>query len=356
MANLKDKIYQAFMKSSRLTATALMKRFGVSRQAIHRHLKALVREGKILKQGSSRRTTFYLLNTAEARRTLLGKPRRFQKRIRAKGASEDVLLNELKQQAGFLDPLSPEALGIFQYAFTEMVNNAIDHSESTFITVDVTVDAATASFVVKDTGIGVFRSIEEKLGLASELEAIEDLLKGKQTTMPERHSGEGIFFTSKAADRFELQSHRKKLVVDNGARDLFVKDVRFTKGTRVFFEMPTTSKRKLDDIFQEYTKESFTFDKTSVAVKLFESGESYVSRSQARRLLHALEQFREIVLDFKGVETVGQAFADEVFRVFQNRHPDIVIRYEHANENVTFMIRRAPRQEWRRSEDRFPES
>jgi hypothetical protein len=46
-----------------------------------------------------------------------------------------------------------------------------------------------------------------------------------------------------------------------------------------------------------------------------------------------------VVLDFKGVQTVGQAFADEVFRVWQKNHPAIRIEMRHAGENVQFMVR-----------------
>jgi len=43
--------------------------------------------------------------------------------------------------------------------------------------------------------------------------------------------------------------------------------------------------------------------------------EPHVSRSQAKRLLMGLEKFNTIILDFKGVVSVGQAFVDQVFRV-----------------------------------------
>jgi len=76
-------------------------------------------------------------------------------------------------------------------------------------------------------------------------------------------------------------------------------------------------------------------------VKLFRDRSAYISRSQAKRLLHALDRFKKIVLDFKGVSTVGQAFADEVFRVFAKAHPGIDIEPINATENVDFMIRRA---------------
>lgn len=44
---------------------------------------------------------------------------------------------------------------------------------------------------------------------------------------------------------------------------------------------------------------------------------------------------------FDSIKTVGQAFADEIFRVWKKNHPEIEIRYRNANENVEFMIRHA---------------
>lgn len=66
-----------------------------------------------------------------------------------------------------------------------------------------------------------------------------------------------------------------------------------------------------------------------------------VSRSQAKRVLARVEKFKEVILDFKGVAEVGQAFVDEIFRVFSQSHPEIHLFYVNANESIEWMIRRA---------------
>ena len=66
-----------------------------------------------------------------------------------------------------------------------------------------------------------------------------------------------------------------------------------------------------------------------------------MSRSQARRLVSGLERFREVVLDFRGVELVGQGFADEVFRVWARQHPEVALIPTAMNEAVAFMVERA---------------
>lgn len=334
-------ILRDFEKGLALTASDLTKKYKISRQAIHRHLSDLMIDGKILKQGSSKKTAFYILNTWRARKKIFKKIREFKKKVRAKGLSEDLLLQEVGSQAGLLEGLSKEARTNFDYAFTEMVNNAIDHSQTRFINVDVKVDLGMVWFCISDAGVGIFQNIKEKYKLEGEMAAIQDLLKGKQTTMPRRHTGEGIFFASKIADRFVIDSHKKRLTVDNNINDVFVEDIRFKKGTRVTYEMRADTRKKLDEVFRQFTGENFKFDKSQVKVSLFAGGELYISRSQAKRLLHALDRFNEVILDFANVPTIGQAFADEVFRVFKNIHPEIRIMPISCSENVDFMIKRA---------------
>jgi hypothetical protein len=185
----------------------------------------------------------------------------------------------------------------------------------------------------------VFHSIASKLQLADEETALVELLKGRTTTMREAHTGEGIFFTSRAADRFVLGSHRIQAEWNRARDDVFVSKRRFLEGTDVRFVVRRSATRRLEEVFAEFTPEEydFQFQKTKVFVNLLRR--DYVSRSEARRLVANLEKFREIVLDFRDVQSVGQGFADEVFRVFAHHYPSIVIRTENTNPVIDAMIR-----------------
>ena len=99
---------------------------------------------------------------------------------------------------------------------------------------------------------------------------------------------------------------------------------------------------RLVDIFAPYTHD-FAFDTTRAVVKLFQYGQSFVSRSEAKRLTQGLERFRQVILDFTGVTLVGQGFADEVFRVWARAHPDITLHAENMIPPVAFMVDRARR-------------
>jgi len=81
----------------------------------------------------------------------------------------------------------------------------------------------------------------------------------------------------------------------------------------VKLQIGRNSKKNLSTIFNQFAPEEYeySFQRTKVHVKLYLP--SFVSRSEARRLLTGLEKFSEIILDFKDVTKIGQGFADEIF-------------------------------------------
>jgi anti-sigma regulatory factor (Ser/Thr protein kinase)/uncharacterized protein (DUF1330 family) len=338
MLEMREKILGLAKKRKGFTTKEVLEVLGedYSRQYVSRVIGELVRKGELVKAGSTRGARYALPSKVEF----------FGEKLRRKYTNEGLEEHEVWDSFGsmsFLGHLPGNVKNILAYAFMEMVNNAIEHSESKWIEVEVGKVGERIKFVIRDLGVGVFRDVMKKKRLDGELAAIQDILKGKTTTKPRVHSGEGIFFTSKVADVLVLESYGYQLRVDNLVGDVFVKEIRpRVKGTRVSFEISVGSKKSLEKVFAEYQAEkgSYAFDKTEVRVKLYAMGTEYLSRSQARRVLTGLEKFRSIVLDFDQVETVGQAFADEVFRVFRSRHPGIKITPVHMNEVVEFMVGR----------------
>lgn len=313
---------------------------GFSRAYVNRFFQALVREGVLVRLGKANRTRYVAAaaaNIARSRKELL----HFKRVFKNAGLSEDRVLEQIKLETGIFLGLPDSVLGIADYAFTEMLNNAIEHSRSKTIAVEMNRDTQQIRFSVNDSGIGIFRNIMKKKRLANELEAIQDLLKGKQTTAPKAHSGEGIFFTSKAVDVFVIRGSHKKVIFDNSLDDIFIRDIPPIIGTKVECRILVNSRRNLTSIFKEYSGDEFEFSKTKVTVALYKLDTEFISRSQARRITSGLDSFRTIILDFKKVKTAGQAFADEIFRVWAKNHPRIRIESRNTNENIDFMINRA---------------
>ena len=67
------------------------------------------------------------------------------------------------------------------------------------------------------------------------------------------------------------------------------------------------------------------------------------TRSEAKRLLLNLDKFTEIELDMREVESVGQGFADEIFRVFATTHPEKIVRTMNASIAVDAMLKHVKR-------------
>ncbi len=303
---------------------------GLSPSRVNIQVRELVAGGYLVKRGSTRPTY------------ALGENRRFTRDYLRAGLAEDrVWYGDLLP---LLEQLPRNVLDIAHHGVTEMVNNAVDHSDAKKVSVRMEYSAGQLKFVVADDGVGIFRKITRALSLPDERLALLELSKGKLTTDPQRHSGEGIFFTSRMFDIYRIESG--SLVLDHDAKyDLDLLDeAHDVTGTRVVMQVADGSPRTVESVFSEYSSgpDDYAFARTVVPVRLAKVGdENLVSRSQAKRLLQRVENFRCVVLDFAEVGGIGQAFADEIFRVFANAHPDVELHHVHAAPEVQQMIRRA---------------
>ena len=124
-------------------------------------------------------------------------------------------------------------------------------------------------------------------------------------------------------------------------KDFLLKTIYYAENYFNIFVIIT--ERTTKEIFDEYTSDDFVFNKTKITVHLAKDylGHDFVSRSLAKRILMNVEKFKVIVLDFENIDNIGQGFADEVFRVFKNKNPDITIVSVNMNEEIEFMINRA---------------
>lgn len=336
--DIRAKIKQFLKNKKRASSTKIARYFGFTRQYASQVLRIMVNAGEVVKFGSTRAAFYTLPEFIDE----IG-PSAVKRRLKNKDIKEHEVFDGLVSVFPAFRTAPENVRSIVHYAFSEMLNNAIEHSRSKNIEVEMESEGGIIRFVVNDFGIGVFRNVMQKRNLKSELEAMQDLLKGKVTTDPKAHAGEGIFFTSKAADRFVLESFGYRMVVDNTIPDIFFQEEkRINRGTRVIFTIARASDRHLNKIFEKYQSKpgSYAFDKTEVHIRLFTMGTVYVSRSQARRILIGLEKFKKIILNFDRVPNIGQAFADEIFRVFQSRHPKISIEPINMKETVRFMVER----------------
>ncbi len=323
-------------KHPRDVSSRTAKHFGITRQAVNKHLKKLVIEKALTPDGKTRYRSYRLAALSEWKHLFHIIP----------GLEEDQAWT--RQVSPALGQLPQNVLDIWHFCFTEMFNNAIDHSSGSTIFVELARTAANTQMLLRDDGIGIFRKIQSAMNLLDERHAILELAKGKLTTDPEKHTGQGIFFTSRLLDSFDILSGGVFFTHTFGSEeDWILEQPQNRSGTAIFMKLNNHSSRTCKSIFEQYSSgEDYGFTKTVVPVKLAQYGEDkLISRSQAKRLVARVDQFKTVYFDFEGVETIGQAFADEIFRVFAKSHPEIEVIPVNANVEVQGMIN-AARAQW----------
>lgn len=235
-----------------------------------------------------------------------------------------------------LETLPANVLEIWEYILGEMINNVIDHSEAEELLISIRQTALSTKMLIIDNGVGVFAKIKEHFEMNSLDEAIRELFKGKLTTDPVNHSGEGIFFCSRLADLFVILSDQKIFTINKYDMDDLTDIPVKQQGTSVLIELSNTSNKTAAGIFNQYAQVDGGFQTTMIPLKnMFDSAP--VSRSQAKRLCQRLDKFSEVILDFDGLNWMGQGFAHQVFVVFQNLHPEIDLKPLHMSKGVEQM-------------------
>lgn len=323
-------ISQASFETKKIHAIA--KEFDVSVQSVYNLVNKLCEESVVKKTRQGKTLSLSLVPVVNT----------FSYNIST--SNEDIAFSDVKDLVKFL----PEnAFKIYEYVFSEMFNNAVEHSEGSKIVVCLHTTSVDVTTFILDNGIGIFEKIKEKFHLEDRSQSVFELMKGKVTTDPNNHSGEGIFFSSKCSNLFFIVANGLTFVTTNMEipedEKAQIESYKQTQGTAIVFNISIANKFNLVDIFNQYADPDKGFYKTMVSVQHLEYNETNpncISRSQARRLMAGMEKFEEVTLDFGNIPEIGQAFADEVFRVWQNKNPAIKLNVLNANKSVSNMIKR----------------
>lgn len=306
-------------------------RFGLSRAGIARYMNRLLGEGLIGAKGNTRARRYSL--TPLVRTSFL---------LQRNGRwNEDVVWREHVRP--LMKNVKQNIIDLYQYGVTEMVNNVIDHSSSPDLFIFYNQTYASIEINVVDTGVGIFAKIQRDFKLDDPRTALLELSKGKLTSDKKHHSGEGIYFTSRMFDSFVIYSgHLFYSRIRQDGDDWLIEGIEGEgekKGTYVSMKINTNADWKPRGIFDKYQGDDIYFRKTHIPISLGRyPGEQLVSRSQAKRILTRITDFSEVILDFHGVNDIGQPFADEIFRVFRSQHPGTELFALNTNSNIEQMI------------------
>ncbi len=306
--------------TTRLAGTAAQ-HTGLSRVAVSRRIKRLADAGYLTRHGSGTRQTY---SPGTHRFWKLSLPLDAAARLGESGLWESHV-------SPLMTGLPANIVNIANIGFTEMVNNVLDHSGANTLDMGLHVHGGRLQMAVMDDGVGIFHKVSAALNLFDERLALLEIAKGKYTTAVAGHSGMGIFVSSRMLDGFLIHSGGLSFVPRTPAgADLsfrWIEPQSHTGGTVVLMDIALDSVRTAQSVYERY----FTADEvgadafhtTEVPVKLAQLSSQLISRSQGKWVVERATQFRTVVLDFEGVEMVGQAFVDEVFRVFALAHPQV---------------------------------
>ena len=346
MFDINDAIILSCATQGGTIASAATAQTGLTRVAISRRIKKLADTGYLQRHGTGTRQTYSLGN------------KRFWLNVDAidnivRRGGEMVVWEQ--HLSALLADLQPNVKNLAYTAFTEMLNNALDHSNGQQVVMGMHVQSGQLHMLVADDGEGIFRKIAKAADLFDPRLAILELAKGKYTTAPLGHSGMGIFVSSRMMDGFAIESFGLRFDpneantplprfdwVDASAQ---LKPAQALTVVRMAIALDST--RTGNDVYFKYFESSNVgdaepgeaFHTTEIPVRLAQLSSELVSRSQAKWVMNRATQFKTVILDFEGVVHVGQAFVDEVFRVFATAHPHIRLKTMGMSPEVAKLVK-----------------
>lgn len=309
-------------------ADHVAQRVGVTRRSANKALARLVELQWLTREGTARRP-----------RHGPGLLRQVAQRYALAGLEEDIPWS--RDFAPYFS-LPGEVRRMTQHAFCELLNNAVDHSEGSSVTVSLRQTPSHVQLLVSDDGRGVFNKIHETFALDDPALAMLELSKGKLTSQPQRHTGRGLFFTSKLADVFDLHANERAFQRRewDGGGWLPGRALK-RQGTSVYAAIALDTARTLDGVLSAFSTDGCgaDFDRTVVPLRLITSTLAGLeSRAQARRVAARLHEFRRAEVDFSGVPRIGHGFADELFRVFASQQPAFELVPVNMSPAVATMV------------------
>lgn len=330
---IKKRILKLIADNKRDIVRNIEQTFSVSKTTVYNYLKTLTDEGLIVRDVT--RPSGYALVSD-------GKVKFF---MNDGTLREDAIFDA--EIFPYVKDFEKNVIDDWRYAFCEMMNNAIEHSNADIIDCCISKNCLYTSVTVSDNGIGIFKNIqkyvrETRKEEISTQEAASMLLAGKFTTNSDCHSGEGIFFTSHLMDRFFILSGEtlfSRTNFDDSQINLSP-EMKNDRGTMVYMKLENNSRKKLRDVFDRFSDVDNGFCKTTIPMAHMFPSLFPVSRSEARRLCSMIEKFENVTLDFTDIDDIGQAFTHELFIVFAKKFPSVNINVEKANKNVLGMISR----------------
>jgi len=307
-----------------LRSGEVAERLKVSRQAAYAHLNSLVRAGLAERVGRGRGTRYRLVtpsSTPQPAGTQL---------VRQHFTQEDPLDVDEVLSAEPFGSMSDAAAALFAGALSRMERMARAREPRAELWLEVRALGGLVDLLLSDSGEGAFAHERRERGLVNEDDARLALSRAADDS--------DWSWLQRAADMFSIESGELSLRVDNLRSDISLGRLAEARtGSRVSFAADPLRPMRVEALEQRLGREAHAL------VRLFEHGEAFPSREEARQLMAGLEACERVVLDFGGVREVGEAFAREIFASWARAHPSVRVECIRMHDSVAAAILRAHR-------------
>ena len=320
---IKDHILRKIDADKKEFIALISNEYGISVTSVKRYIESEIENAHIIRD--TYRTCGYSL-------AFTGRELRYD--IKSIAEREDsILFSEILPLINAGD----KAMEIWNYVLPEILSNAVNHSGGSTVSIYVRSNYLYTRVTVADNGVGIFSKVREAMKSFGHRDpsiddAVAELYKGKFTSEPDKYVGDGIFYSMHLLDKFAAISEGNVIRAGFEEEPSYLRShllgyaMRPTdNGTVIVMQLENDTQRDASDVFDKYSSGEDGLLRTNIPVFEACADRNPITRSQAKRLCARLDMFDEVILDFEKSMIMGQGFADEVFRVFHNNHPQVVV-------------------------------
>ena len=308
--------------------TAILK-FGISRQAALKHMHTLISEKKVIAHGKTR-DRFYELRPEV----------NFSKTIDLlKEYSYGEIINS--QIFPHLSILTKNVREICEFSISAILNNIYDHAKATSFYYKLYFNYKDIHIIISDNGEGLFKHIQTGLKLKNPQMAALEIAKGYLTTDPKNHSGEELHTLINLFDQVAIDSTGISLKFDNKTYSWMIDHSIQKQGTRIHLKIKPSSRRNCREVFNRLFKSERKSVRIPVGLLKIQNAQIVNSRQQAQNMLRNISDLKTIEFDFKNIDLIGPAFADELVRKTKVENSSANIKWINSNKTVDVLMKHA---------------
>ena len=326
---IKTFILENITRNEKNIIQAAIEHFGVSRQAIHKHMNSLIDDKKVIAYGTTKARQYQLNPIVNLNKTI---------NISSNNSSESIMKNYIAPHLTFLEK---NIFDIFHFSIFSLIDNVFVHSTSHKIFYKIYVTHKESHFILNDNGVGIFDHIRSQLGLSDIFSAAFELSKGKLSINLKKRSVDNLYALIHLFDNVSIESNGINLRFINRGSKWQISNSLQKKGTKIHLIIDTSSKRSCSQIFKRIF--NLNEKRIRIAMNLLDISDYKIfnSRSKAKKAVRNIVDYNLIEFDFNKIDLIGPSFADELIRRTKEKNKFAKIKWINSNDTVDLLLSRA---------------